>query len=1083
MILNKYGKSQKIFKIFLTAFTFLIVFSSFNFITFTVNKVSASVAELSIESIYVGDTVWAGNTFRVEVTVRNNTPSAYEGVFVAAEASNSLLTIESFKESDRQRIEADSQTVFSFIFKTSESAKSGDQAQIKLSVIRLIGEEKRVYSSSTRTVTVYENPNAGQDSHGFSIVAETYPKTISIGSNLKIAIRFVNLGGFSKGVVTELDYPSELEPLILPAKAIGDMLVGQTAYIEFDFKIPLDAKLGLNTFKLRIYNSDKSVTLDYPIGIYIEKSSSAASANAPNINILSVDLPENVKRGEKFQMKTILENTGADAENIIVKAIFPTGIANNSSNIIQIASLKRDEQSDEIVFDAVVTDDASDYYNLIEIQVEYLTEKNSSNTSDTPNTSNTSGKIVKTQYAGLNVLEGGANSKDFTITADVPEKVKPGEDFTLSFTVKNNGVDEKNFFMSVTVPDGMVNKSITTFPVSELKSGDSVTKEITFSATDEAEGKYCLFGISVYGKQADGKETVYANQYAGIGVGNIEMPKIVIESISIPSIVNMGEVFNVGVTVSNTGTTDAENIILNIILPGKGILNQTANTVKIESLKIGEKQTEDFTFIVTQDADYGYNAFTAEVSYGIKSETNGEKVNQYFGVIVNSSDLRIESVKVPTSVRVNNDFTVEVTVKNTGADARDVLLTLTPQTGLINKTANTVKIDNLKSDETAVKTFTFMALESAPNGYTAIDIALTKGEETIKQYSGTNVINPEKEDEKDGEKKDMPVIIISRFSYGEEDMTAVYGGQTFNFTLELQNMHKEISVKDLKITISSLATTAQTGGVFNPKSGSNTFFVEQLYPGETIEKSLELIVKSDAVPDSYGITVDFSYKNENGDSTTASEIINIPVQQELRFSVGEIAPIVEEIQVGDDVYIKIQVGNLGRSQIYNTFVKIQGEGFISPEGTTWYAGHLEAGKSQEREFYLTPIMPGMLTSKFVFEYEDAEGKQYTEEQDFSFMVMGGDTGDMGMIPPGMIMDENGNMIEIGPDGMPVMNPGSEEELEENTGFWLFTNMNIWKWFIIIGSGIVILSAVTFVIIIIVKKRKMKNIDVDDDDDI
>ena len=194
----------------------------------------------------------------------------------------------------------------------------------------------------------------------------------------------------------------------------------------------------------------------------------------------------------------------------------------------------------------------------------------------------------------------------------------------------------------------------------------------------------------------------------------------------------------------------------------------------------------------------------------------------------------------------------------------------------------------------------------------------------------------------------------------------------------------------------------------------------------------------------------------------------------MRFSIGDLPPI-NDIEMGDEVYIPVQFGNLGKSWIYNVVVRVQGDGFMNMEGS-YYAGNLEKGKFDRKEFTLTPYMAGYLNGSFVFSYEDAEGNPYYDECPFSFMVMGGDDGYE--MPP-WDMDGDGEII-YGPDGLPVMNPGDGEK--ETGGFWLFTNMNLLKWTIIIGGGLVIVAVIIVVIVVVVKKSKKKNI-IDEDDDL
>lgn len=1122
----KNDKLKKIMAVWLALFMLISNFALFNIVASAADDTPAVAV-----SIKIPDSIKAGTAFEAVVTLKNNTSNTIENVTVSTDNTSSGVISLTTSKDVTKNISSKSEATYSFYFNVSGTA--GNNIYDINFVISYDNNEK----TETRriSITPIPPPVVTDPTPRFSVMSELYPKTATIGTGMKISIRFSNLGGSATNAYITITPPDGVEALSASPKPALIMGTGQSYNADFSYNITSKAKTGLNIFKVTIGCKETGTAISYDIGVTFNKGAEEEKKSDPDISIISADIPENIKKGEKFEIKAVLENTGADAKDIKVSMGFPNGILNFSADVIQIDSLKSGAQT-EILFEAYVTDSIVAKYHPFLMHVDYNITDEDGKPKETR----------KTQYMGLNVTEDAANN--FAIDVKIPENVKPGADFKVSVTVKNSGADERNFFLKIDNPAGIINKSANNFLISELKSGKSATYEATFNATEEAAGVYSLFGISLYKKQTGNADIILADRFVGTSVANTELPEIIIDSIIIPQNINMGDTFNAGITVSNIGSADAANVILTVNMPA-GILNKTANTVKIDSVKSGGKATASFTFIVTQNAIYGYNPFNLEVSYPTKSNAGGERINQYFGTTLNSSDLKIDSVSVPSSVGVNRDFNAEVTIRNTGADTTNVTLFLTPQGGLINKTSNTVKIESIKAGETVIKSFTFMAPESAQSGYAAIDIVLSHGEEQIRQYSGTYINNPKKEEEqKPDDKTDIPVVIISRFytntnisddnssannnnnnninnntdtgffseeimpqkdidrfsntsvriamdtpaiaapvpekpgismpDYGYQggssapvnsapvDANAVYGGKTFIFTVELLNTHKSVAVKDLKVTIS------QEHGIFNPKSGSNTFFVEWLAPGQTTEISIPLLVKADAAPDSYGLNVALSYKSESGDPTSASEIINIPVQQEIRFSVGDIPPIYD-IEMGDDAYVTVQFGNLGKSKIYNVIARVQGEGFNNYDGA-YYAGSIDAGSSFiSKEFTLTPYMAGYINGSFQFTYEDADGNIFQEERPFSFNVMGGE--DM-MEPPSM---EWGDGTEIGPDGLPVMNPDGESE--ESGGFWLFTDMNLMKWAIIIGSGAVIAAGVIVIIVVAVKKSRKKRSDIDDDD--
>ena len=1140
----------------------LIVFMTVsNFIFFNITA-AAEEGPITISSINMPGSVRSGERLEVFVTVKNNTSYKINNIMISTRNSSSGAISLTTSEEVEINIEANSSVTVSFIFNVSGAENIYD--------IIFTVAYSGIEITSTRRISVISSPkqNEPQEPY-FEVVNELHLNKVAIGNNIKISFRFANTGATATGVTIEITAnPDKGVKQILTAESsnpkivIGTMATGHSYNCYYEFSTTSVAEPILQEFTITV-KADSGNVLSYPIYVMLEKNTDNNITKTPNINIFSTDLPEAVKIGDKFIIKAVLENTGTDAKNITAALTFPTGIDNYSPLEITIDSMKQGEKK-EVAFEAFVTELAETKYNSFILNVKY---------------NKTADNEVKYGHPiGLLVLEKEKKEEavsNLKITAKIPASVKPGENFKVSVTVKNNGADEKNFFIKIEPPAGIANKSAFNFKIEELKSGESITKEATFAAKDEIAGKYCLFGVVLYKKQTGTTDIILADQYTGTNVANIELPKIIIDSVKFPQNVGVGDNLKIEVTVMNAGAADAENVKLAVTTNQAGILNTTADKITVDSIKKGKKETRTFTFKVEKGVKYGYNPFNFEVSYPVKSETGVESVNQYFGVTVISSNLRIESVRLPSSTGVNRDFSVEVTIKNTGADTTDVLLTLTQQGGLKYKSSNVAKIDVIKSGETVTRSFTFMAPANAPDGYASIDVALTHGDDApITYYSGLNIINPPKKEEesKPEEKHDVPVVIISNSyitvdndepadnngnndfndfndyndydeSYGDKninsggidfgmpevitprgesdvfaktsviitpmpetsparpgnsykpdysedgssgvypdssaaipppsspvkDKNAVYGGKTFIFTIELLNTHRSVSVKDLKITIS------QEKGIFNPKSGSNTFFVEWLRPGETVEQSIELLVKSDADPDSYGITISLSYKSEYGETASSSEIINIPVQQELRFDIGDLPPI-NDVEMGDDAYVNVQFGNLGKSLIYNVVVKVQGEGFMNQQGT-YYAGNIEKGKFLAYEFTLTPTNPGLINGTFIFTYEDADGISYNAQMPFFFNVIG----DMEEYPS----LEDGKDIIIGPDGLPVINPEDGENPDgENSGFWLFKifkDMDIVKWAIIIGAGLLVIAIVIIIIVVVRKKsKKKKKEDMDDD---
>lgn len=153
--------------------------------------------------------------------------------------------------------------------------------------------------------------------------------------------------------------------------------------------------------------------------------------------------------------------------------------------------------------------------------------------------------------------------------------------------------------------------------------------------------------------------------------------------------------------------------------------------------------------------------------------------------------------------------------------------------------------------------------------------------------------------------------------------------------MKIRNAGK-VAIENVKITVSSSAD-ATTGGVFSPASSSNTFFVEKIPAGGTIEESIDLLPKADASPKSYGLDIAFNYEavvNKERIELSPTETISIPLTQPDRFEIGDVQ-MWGPVYVGDTLSGNVSYVNKGKSTIFNLSVKIEGEGFTTAESESY----------------------------------------------------------------------------------------------------------------------------------------------------
>lgn len=294
-----------------------------------------------------------------------------------------------------------------------------------------------------------------------------------------------------------------------------------------------------------------------------------------------------------------------------------------------------------------------------------------------------------------------------------------------------------------------------------------------------------------------------------------------------------------------------------------------------------------------------------------------------------------------------------------------------------------------------------------------------------------------------------PQVIIESYSYGEE--SSVVGGSNFTLSMTLRNTSATIPIENVKMVISS-APDETTGGVFTPANSSNSFYIDRVAPGETFTESIELTVKADASPKSYGINIELDFQAKQGNTyqnLKSTETITIPVTQPDRFQVEDVQ-ISDINYVGESIYCSVSYVNMGKNPIYNLSIAVEGTGFTASEASS-YIGNVQAGSGDYYEANLTADAPGTIDGKLILTYEDASGKQFSLERPFTTTVQ-----EM-TYDPGMDMPE--------------------EPVIEETGLPLAGKIAIG-----VGAGVVVIVVVVVILKVRRKRRRKAVPDFDEDDD-
>lgn len=267
-----------------------------------------------------------------------------------------------------------------------------------------------------------------------------------------------------------------------------------------------------------------------------------------------------------------------------------------------------------------------------------------------------------------------------------------------------------------------------------------------------------------------------------------------------------------------------------------------------------------------------------------------------------------------------------------------------------------------------------------------------------------------------GGSAENPILLLTNYSCGG----TVIAGSNFGLNLTLLNT-SQVDLHNIKVTVA--------GAAFVPVGSSNSFYVESIPAGETINKTITMSCPRETPQGAQSITVSSTF-NEGSSSDT----ISVPVTQQTRLVIDDILDP-GWLTMADMGYLNISYRNMGNNQINNLTITVEGD-FDIDGSPVYYVGNMANGRQDSYSVNFYPRQEGECNGKVIFTYEDADGKAQSIEKTFSLNI-----------GPAPVWDD----MPI--DDMPIEEPG----------------MPLWGW-IAIGAGAL---AAVIVTIVVLKKRKAK----------
>ncbi len=248
-----------------------------------------------------------------------------------------------------------------------------------------------------------------------------------------------------------------------------------------------------------------------------------------------------------------------------------------------------------------------------------------------------------------------------------PQEVSGGDTVSFKLSLKNVGNrDAKNIRISA-VPESealTLKTDLNAQFLEKLAAGDTFDADFSLYVMPGApEGDVVVQTTVTY-------EDAYGGSYTEEGKYRVRItqPKVEIIDCVYNDVVGGGEDFSATLTIQNTGTRDAKDVLVRYTSEDEAIRKKgVTDSVSIGTLKKGETTTVTFDLRALPSASEGRHGVEFLCSYA-DTESTGKYADstRYELTVYQKASIGYDEVKLPESITSGETFTLPICVYNTG---------------------------------------------------------------------------------------------------------------------------------------------------------------------------------------------------------------------------------------------------------------------------------------------------------------------------------------------------------------------------------------------------------------------------------
>ena len=431
------------------------------------------------------------------------------------------------------------------------------------------------------------------------------------------------------------------------------------------------------------------------------------------------------------------------------------------------------------------------------------------------------------------------------------------------------------------------------------------------------------------------------------------------------------------------------------------------NMKDLGTVKAGKSKNVTLSARVRRDIKEGYYCFPVK-AYGDNFDMVDEYVNIWVSVATSSDeddeeetgDLDVvlgEGQSTPDGT-YPNVMNFDVNMRNaSNFTAYDVVVSLemseddTKYPFEINDANYDRRFEKVDSGETVALSYSMAIRKDTYSGYYPIkaiikyrDNSTHTGEYLqIERTFYVRIHNKDREDEL-GEfnenDRTQARIIVDSFETIPADIVA---GDEFELVLRMKNASSGIPASNILFSLES--EKVDDSAVFTTETGSSSYTVNNLGAGQTEEIRVKMKSRAGVAQRSYALTINETYDSPEFKNATNKVVIDIPVRQIPRLSVGTIDVMPNSITVGGETNVMFPINNTGKVTLYNVTASFAADSIVPSES---YVGNIEPGQTGNLDAMVRGAAPTMDDGKvkITVSYEDENGEVSTVEKEMTLFV-------------------------------------------------------------------------------------------------